>query len=153
MELAQAKAYKQQQEQQKRMSMQQELAQKHVANLRAQEAELKRDYPDFDLMEAAKNAEFRRMTSPGGGLSVRQAYMAVFGEEIAKRNAAQAAKAAEAQAKANMSRAIQSGTARVQENGILQSGGGAVQRDGASYSKEERAEIRRRVRSGEHVRI
>ncbi len=117
----------------------------HVQSLRQQEAELKREYPDFDLMREAQNPAFARMTSPGGGLSVRQAYMALHGEELMQRAAAKA----QEETKTKVSQAIRAGGMRPQENGMAQSGGGTARRDAKSYTREERAEIRRRVLAGE----
>ncbi len=128
-----------------RRSLEQEQLRNHLSNLRRQEEELKREFPDFDLNAEAQNAAFVRMTGPGGGLTLRQAYMALHGDELMRRNIAQT----EATTKRAMSQAIQAGSIRPQENSLTQTGGGAPQRDPRSYTRAERAEIRRRVMAGE----
>ena len=131
-----------------RRSLEQERIRAHVSRLREQEAELKKDFPDFDLMrEIQSNVAFARMTSPDSGLTVRQAYMAVHGDEIMQRQA----QATEERTKQTMSRAIQAGAVRPQENGMVSSGGGLPRIDPAHMSREDRAELRRRVRAGERI--
>ena len=146
--MKQLEAKERQQEAEKRRSLADEQLRRHFEGLKAQAEELKQSYPDFDLMaEIQANPVFARMTSPGGGLSVRQAYMACHGEELMR----QAAQQTEAATKRNMSRAIQSGSVRPQENGMTQSGGGPMHTDPHYMSRAERDEIRRRVRAGERI--
>lgn len=54
----------------------------HFATLEQQAAELKKVYPDFDLREAMQDNRFARAVSPGGGLSVEQAYTAFHYKEL-----------------------------------------------------------------------
>lgn len=127
-----------------RRSLEQEMLRKHVMGLREQEAELKKEFPDFDLNTEAQNAAFARMTAPGSGITLRQAYMAVHGDELMQRSQHQAV----TETKRAVSQAIQAGAIRPTENGLAP-GTGAPQRDPHSYTREERAEIRRRVMAGE----
>ena len=130
-----------------RRSLEQETLRTHIAGLRAQEAELKKEFPDFDLNTEAQDPAFARMTGPGGGLTLRQAYMAIHGDELLKRGQTQAVTVT----KRAVSQAIQAGAMRPKENGLTQSGGGAPTRDPRTYTREERAAIRRRVNAGETV--
>lgn len=54
----------------------------HFVMLEQQAAELKKVYPNFDLREAMQDDRFARAVSPGGGLSVEQAYTAFHYKEI-----------------------------------------------------------------------
>lgn len=132
-----------------RKSLEQEQLRAHLANLRQQEAELKKEFPDFDLMtEVQNNPAFARMTAPGGGLNLRQAYQAFHGDEIAQRTS----QATEQRTKQNMSRAIQAGAMRPQENGMTASGG-LPKLDPANMSREQRRELRRRAEAGEKIAL
>ncbi|MBQ9196897.1 MAG: hypothetical protein IJ157_06595 [Clostridia bacterium] len=147
-QLKQLEARQRQQEAAERRSLADEKLRQHFEGLKAQAEELKKIYPDFDLMaEIQGSREFARMTGPGGGLTVQQAYMALHGEELMQRQAQQT----EERTKSTMSRAIQSGSVRPQENGMAQSGGGQMKRDPHYLSREERKDIRRRVQAGERV--
>lgn len=131
-----------------RRSLEQERLRSHLANLRQQEAELKQEFPDFDLMtEVQSNAAFARMTGPDGGLTVRQAYMALHGDELMQRQS----QAIEERTKQNMSRAIQAGAMRPQENGMTGNGGGLQGLDPAHMTREQRMEIRRRAIAGDRI--
>ena len=133
-----------------RRSLEQERLRSHLANLRQQEEELKKEFPDFDLLsEVQNNKAFARMTSPDGGLTVRQAYMAIHGDELMQRRS----QAIEEQTKQNMSRAIQAGAMRPQENGMTSNGGGIQAIDPLHMTREQRMEIRRRVSAGEKIAI
>ena len=131
-----------------RRSLEQERLRAHLSNLRQQEAELKQEFPDFDLMtEVQSNPAFARMTAPDGGLTVRQAYMAIHGDELMHRQA----QATEERTKQNMSRAIQAGAMRPQENGMTGPGGGIQSLDPAHITRDQRKEINRRVQAGENI--
>ena len=133
-----------------RKSLEREMLTKHLESLRAQEAEFKKELPDFDLMqEIQTNNDFRRLTMPGSGLNLRQAYMAVHGDELMQRVSA----ASSAKAQSDMSRAIQSGAMRPQENGMNAQGGGIPARDYNAMTRQEWAEIRRRAQRGEKIAI
>ena len=109
---------------------------------------LKQEFPDFDLMaEVQSNPAFARMTGPDGGLTVRQAYMALHGDELMNRRS----QAIEERTKQNMSRAIQAGAMRPQENGMTGTGGGLQNIDPAHMTREQRLEIRRRVKAGDRI--
>jgi len=53
----------------------------HIAGLQQQAEEMKGMFPNFDLQAEMQNPEFFRLTAPGG-ISVKQAYLAIHGEEL-----------------------------------------------------------------------
>ena len=55
--------------------------QNHIMDLKRQAEELKQVFPAFNLDQEVLNPEFRKLTGPGG-ISVKQAYMALHGEEL-----------------------------------------------------------------------
>lgn len=133
-----------------RRSLEQETLRKHLEGLRQQEAELKKEFPDFDLMgEIQTNQAFARMTAPNGGFSVRQAYFALHGDELMQQQSARTAQVTQK----NMSRAIQSGAMRPQENGMAATGGGVPALDPSSMTREQWREFRRRAQRGEKIAI
>lgn len=146
--IKQLEAREKQRQLEERRSLEQEALRNHIAGLRKQEEELKAEFPEFDLNTEAQNPAFARMTGPGGGLTLRQAYMAIHGDELLKRGQTQAV----TETKRAVSQAIQAGAMRPTENGLAQTNGGAPTRDPRTYTREERAEIRRRVMAGETVR-
>jgi len=137
-------------EAEQRKSLEQEQIRAHVANLRQQEQQMQAEFPGFDLMqELQNNPAFARMTAPGGGFTVRQAYYALHGDELMQQQSA----ATEERTKQNMSRAIQAGSVRPVENGVNATGGGVPQKDYTRMTRAEWAEIRNRARRGEKIQI
>ena len=132
-----------------RRSLENEMLNRHIAGLREQEAELKKEFPDFDLSTEVQNRAFARMTAPGGGMSLRQAYFALHGDELMQRQS----KNTEEKTKQTMSRAIQAGSVRPAENGMTGDGGGIPNKDYSRMTREEWAEIRNRARRGEKIAI
>lgn len=106
-----ATARKQAQEQR---TLQEQKFQEHIQKLEQQGAALKKVFPSFDLRTELKNPVFARMTAPGVGLSVEDAYYAVHRNEIQVASM-QAAAQKTAQ---KISNAIQSGSRRPDEAGI-----------------------------------
>ena len=138
-----------QREAENRRSLEQEQLQKHFEGLRQQEGALKNEFPDFSLEAALQDPVFVRMTSPGGGYTVKQAYFALHGDELLQRRSAQTA----AETQKNMSRAIQSGAMRPQENGMAGNGGGVPAQNFAAMTREQWKEFNRRAQAGERIRI
>lgn len=54
----------------------------HFRELQQQSEALKKTFPGFDLSRELQNPVFARMTSPGGGISVEDAYYAVHRKEL-----------------------------------------------------------------------
>ena len=119
----------------------------HFNSLQRQGEEMKKVFPNFDLMAELNNPVFARMTSPNGGVSVEDAYYAVHRKEIQS-----AAMQATAQKTAEqMSAAIRSNQSRPVENGTKVQAPSANTFDYAHASREQREELKRRIRSGEKI--
>lgn len=112
----------------------------HLQNLQQQSEALKATFPQFDLSQELQNPVFARMTAPGGGISVEDAYYAVHRKELqAAAMQVSAQKTAE-----KISNAIQSRSARPNE-----AGAGAPSVTTFNYrtaSKAEREALKQRIR-------
>jgi hypothetical protein len=118
----------------------------HLQSIMRQSEEMRSVYPGFDLARELRDPRFARLTAPESGVDVRTAYEALHREEIAPAMMAFAAK----KAQEKLAGAVRSGGLRPPENGSQ--GAAAVwQDDPRSLTKKERADIRRRVRSGEKI--
>ena len=111
------------------------------------EQELQQLYPGFNLQQELQNETFARLTGPNSGISVKQAYYAVHKDEI---EAAQAAAIAQRTA-LDMSRSIQSGSSRPQENGLGSSNPVSLSDNPANWSAQRRKEIAARAKAGESI--
>lgn len=114
----------------------------HHEKLKTQGEALKAKYPSFDLEAELANPTFLRMTAPGVGLSVEDAYYAVHRKEIE----AAALKAAADRTAENIANAVRSGTMRPRENGT---GAAAPSVTSFSYknaSQEQRNALKQRIR-------
>lgn len=121
--------------------------QAHFQGLQRQAEEMKQMYPGFDLQRELQNEEFFKMTTPEGGLTVKQAYMALHGDEIA---------AAGMQYAVNRSRqkvaaSVAANGRRPAEGGIQRTAPSDIKSDPTKLTKQDRAEIRRRVARGEKI--
>lgn len=127
------------------MNEQQQRVRQHLAGLYEQGNALKAKYPGFDLDTELENDTFARLTAPGVGLSVEDAYFAVHREDMLS--------AARQTSMQNISRSIQAGQIRPNETGTKRAGD-APQRDMNSIrhmSKERMEELASRARSGETI--
>lgn len=123
----------------------------HYQNLQRQAAELKKIFPDFDLETELQNREFYERTLPGSKDTVKSAYFAIHGEEIADKRARQAAQAAAGGAREAIANNIRAGQRMPAENGTVQRAPGTVQ--STPYSKmtpEQRKEFEREVKAGRY---
>ena len=64
------------------IDLQQRSAREHLVKLDTQAKALKSTFPNFDLRTELQNPQFRRLVSPGVGLSVEDAYYTVHRKEI-----------------------------------------------------------------------
>lgn len=85
----------------------------HFDNLTRQAEALKVVYPTFDLAAEMRNPEFVKFTSPQTGMSLKQAYFAVHGEQIA----AAKSEAGKKEAVQQVANTIRAGQSRPKENG------------------------------------
>ena len=85
----------------------------HIRKLQQQEQDFKAIVPGFDLRQELRNPVFARLTSPGVGLSVEDAFYAVHRREMQQHSMEAAAQ----QASRMISNAIASGSRRPEESG------------------------------------
>ena len=117
----------------------------HFQRITNQAEELKGTFPSFDLMQEMKNPRFARMTSPQVGMSVKDAFYAIHGEEIQRQSMQYAAQ----QAGQRLAASVQAGASRPRENALGSNMPVQMGVDVAHMSKERRDEIRRRLHNGE----
>lgn len=121
--------------------------QQHFASLMEQSRSLQQKYPDFDLQRELKDPKFRRLTAPGVGISLEDAYYTVHRQEIedaamqvtARRTALQ------------ISNAIRAGGNRPVENGTSAHGPSVSTFDYRAASREQREALKAQIRSA-HAR-
>ncbi len=119
--------------------------QQHIASLRQQAEAMKQKYPGFDLDAELKHPVFFRMTSPGGGVSVEDAYWAVHHNEIAQAKQAQTAQVVASA----LSKSVQAGRNMPQENGTrARASGGAVNKLYSQMTPAERAQYKADLKAG-----
>ena len=118
---------------------------RHIAKVKAEAETLKKQFPSFRMDVEMQNPAFRRMTSPEGGLSVKQAYFAVHGDEIAAAREAETAR----QVSAALSKSMRAGQQMPQENGAgSKAAAGVAAKPYSQMNAQERAAYRRLLESG-----
>lgn len=115
---------------------------KHIQKLEREGESLKRMFPSFNLRRELSNPVFVRLTSPGVGLSVEDAYFAVHRREIQSASMQVAAK----KVTEKLSNAIRSGTGRPQENGTSGKAPSVTNFDYKNASRDQREALKRRIR-------
>lgn len=120
---------------------------KYVQRVNAQAEALRREFPGFDLAKEMDNPAFMRMTSPGVGMSVRDAFFAVHSQELQRDSMQFAA----LRAGERIAASVMAGASRPRENGMDASGSADRGVDVQSMDRKTRAEYRRRIRNGEKI--
>lgn len=131
------------QERFKQQTLRDQMFQNHIEQLERQGEEMKKVFPNFDLRTELKNKAFARMTAPGVGISVEDAYYAVHRNEI---QAASMQVAAQKTAQ-KISNSIQAGRSRPSENGTTGQAPSVTTFDYRNASKEQREELKRQIRA------
>lgn len=121
--------------------------QQHFRSLAEQAEQLKQTFPSFDLMKELENPRFLRMTSPQVGISVKDAFYAIHGEEIQKQTMQYTAQ----QAGQRIAASVQAGASRPVENGMQRQNPVNMGVDIAHMDKKTRAEYARRIKNGELI--
>ena len=117
-------------------------------NVWMQEADkLKGDYPHFDLQAEIANKDFLGLLK--AHIPMKQAYELVHMEEIKAAEAKRAAETASQQMQAN----IKAKASRPSENGTSHQSAVITKSDVHGLSKQDRAEIARRVQRGEKIKF
>ena len=118
----------------------------HYASLQQQAAELQKTFPNFNLDAELNNPAFFRMTSPGGGLNVKQAYYALHADEITAAKQAETARAVSTA----ISNSIRAGQAMPQENGTTaKSSAGVTTKLYSQMTPQERAVYKQQLQRGQ----
>lgn len=128
-------------------TLEQQKIQQHIAKMEQQATEMKKVFPNFDLRQELKNPTFARLTSPNVGLSVEDAYHAIHRKEIM----AAAGQVAAQKTAQKISNSIQAGSRRPTESGTSGQAPSVTTFDYRSASREQREELKRRIRSGEKI--
>ena len=114
------------------------LTQEHFASLWEQGEELKKTFKNFDLMKELDNPAFLRMTLPGGGVSVEQAYYAIHHDEIQRASMQVAAQRTAEQMSAN----IQARQARPQETATNRQPAPVSKFNPSTMTRQERVKLK-----------
>lgn len=123
--------------------------QQHISMLSQQAEQAKQVYPNLDLRQELANDTFRRLVSPDVGIDVRTAYEVVHRPELQNAMMQMATQKTQQQ----VVNAIQAGQRRPIENGAQRTPSLDVRDDPSKWTKKDRAEVRRRVRNGEHIAL
>ncbi|MBR6186926.1 MAG: hypothetical protein IKQ41_11775 [Clostridia bacterium] len=119
----------------------------HFLRLAQQAEALKRSFPDFDLIREMRNPAFVRMTAPGSGMTVRDAFYALHGDAIRL----QSMRLAAWEAGERIASSVRSGASRPVENGMEKPGTAEMSLDIQNMDKQAREAYRRRIRNGETI--
>lgn len=110
----------------------------HFRDLQRQAALLKQTYPDLDLNRELQDPVFSRLTSPGVGLSVEDAYYAVHRKQLQEQMLRTAAQ--------QVTEAIASGAGRPRENGLNRQAPAVTGFDYRNATKQQREDLKRNIR-------
>ena len=121
---------------------------RHVEDIRRQAEQLKQKYPSFDLMKALENQAFRYYISPqafenGHGMTVEQAYLALYGNDVIRSAAGNVANAYASAASRNKNFPEENQNARQNNSGI-------PQKRFSEMTDEEFAAAKKQVVSGKY---
>lgn len=119
----------------------------HFQRVSQQAEELKQTFPGFDLMQEMQNPRFARMTGPEIGMSVKDAFYAIHGEEIQRQSMQYAAQ----QAGQRLAASVRAGASRPMENGMQRGAPANLAVDVKGMDKKTRDEYRRRIKNGEII--
>lgn len=123
-------------------TLQEQMIQQHFVKLEQQSEAMKKVFPNFDLRTELKNPAFARMTAPGVGISVEDAYYAIHRNEI--QTAAMQVTAQKTAEK--ISNAIQSGSRRPDESGTSSQAPSVSTFDYRNASRDQREALKKRIR-------
>lgn len=127
---------------QQQRTLEQQKFQNHRLKLQQQEQALKAVIPNFDLRTEEQNPLFVRLTSPGVGMSVEDAFYAVHRKEMQTKSMQVAAQ----QAQQMISNAMQSGTNRPDESGTASQAPSVSRFDYRRATPEQRKALKDEIR-------
>lgn len=127
---------------QEQRTLEQQKFMDHIQRLETQGQAMKEVFPDFDLRAEMENPTFVRLTSPGVGLSVEDAFYAVHRKELQVASMQVAAQKT-AQMYAN---AVQSGSMRPDETSGANQSPSQIQFDYREATPQQREALKKRIR-------
>lgn len=130
-----------------RRSQNQQAAEKQLQKWYQEAEAMKADYPGFDLGRESQDPQFLSMLR--SGVPVKLAYEVMHMDEIKSTVAQTTAQKTEKQ----VVEGIRAKGARPAENGTSSQSGFVVKDDPAKWTKQDRAEIVRRVQRGEQIKL
>lgn len=113
----------------------------HLSDLEQQAQQLQRLFPDFDLHRQLQDPAFARLTAPGSGLSLEDAYYALNRKKLQ----GAAMELAARQTARKLSNAVASGSARPQEHGVSRQAPSVAAFDYRNASREEKEALKQRI--------
>ena len=121
----------------------------HFAKLAGEAEKLKQTFPNFDLQTEMQNETFRRLTMPGSGVSVEDAYYTIHRRELGPQIMAYGMNRAREQ----MGQTLQAQRARPAEGAMRSQGPQAAEMklNPANMSRQERDRIRNLIHRGKKV--
>lgn len=132
-------------------------ARKEMTELLTAATALRETIPDFDIDREMQNPNFARLALKpprGAGVPLENAYYAVHHAEIEQARRAQqyqSMQAAQQQTAQKLANAVMSGSMRPSENGSGGTAAAVTRSDPRTLTRQERAELRRRVQAGEKI--
>lgn len=123
-------------------TLEEQKIQNHIMKLEQQGEAMKKTFPNFDLRTELQNPVFARMTAPGVGLSVEDAYYAVHRNEIQTASMQVAAQ----KTAQKISNSIQAGSRRPAESGTSGQAPSVTTFDYRKASPEQREALKKRIR-------
>ena len=134
--------------QQADLSMQERQNRQHIEGLVRQADALRQKLPGFDMRKEMQDPNFVRLTSPGVGLSVEDAYYLLHREELQQN----AVRSAAQQTRQEIANTMRANRARPSENGVRASSAVEdIRSDPRKLSRADHREIKRRVLNGEKI--
>ena len=147
------KTFRQMEQENERLKAQEQMEQEqiffreHLQKLAQQGEEMKKTFPNFDLMHEMEDERFRRLTAPNSGLDVRAAYYALHHDEIEPQAMAYGIQRAQQQ----ISQTIQANRQRPVEGASRAGQPAQVTVDPSKMSRAERQRYIERARRGENI--
>ncbi len=128
---------------QQQRTIEQQKTERHIQGLIQQGEAMKQIFPNFDLRAEMQNPTFVRLTSPGVGISVDDAYHLVHRKELEVAQAQVVAK----QTQAQVQNAIRAGASRPDESGASSQAPSVTTVDWKHATPEQIREQGRRIRA------
>lgn len=133
--------------QQNEQQIKQDQINKQYAIWEQQAEQVKNLYPNLDLNVESQNPQFRQLLF--AGIDVGTAYMAIHKDDVLAGAMQHTAKTVEQK----LANKIAAGNNRPAENGASGQSAAIIKSDPSSWTKADRAEVRRRVARGERITL